>query len=162
MKRPAKPRTIREAYKLSQDATNWYADMAGKPRVDLVGALPPKRTYAARKPSTEPTEAQILKAIMALLKYHPKVAKVWRQNSGTFQMQYGDKTRYVRANTAKGMADIMGILKDGRTLAVEVKSRTGKVHAHQVDFLNTIHHAGGVSFVARSVDDVQHYLNELI
>lgn len=99
---------------------------------------------------------------MALLKRHPKVAKVWRQNSGTFQMKHGNKTRYVRANTARGMSDIMGILKDGRTLAIEVKSRTGKIHAHQQDFLETIAAAGGIAFVARDVEIVQRYLNELI
>lgn len=77
-------------------------------------------------------------------------------------MQYGAKTHYVRANTARGMSDIMGVMKDGRTLAIEVKSRTGKIHAHQQDFLETIARAGGVAFVARDVETVQRYLDELI
>lgn len=113
-----------------------------------------KAPRAVRKPSGQPQERDILKAIMQLLHSHPKVARVWRQNSGTFAKQYGDKTHYIRANTAKGMSDIMGILKDGRTLAIECKSPTGKVHAHQHEFLNSISKAGGVAFVARSVDDV--------
>lgn len=119
----------------------------------------PRRATSPAKPRSEPSEAEILKAIMQLLHKHPKVAKVWRQNSGTFVKQYGDRTHYIRANTAKGMSDIMGILKDGRTLAIEVKSRTGIVAAHQHEFLNSISAAGGVAFVARSVDDVLERLN---
>jgi len=103
---------------------------------------------------TKPQERDVLKAIMELLHKHPKVGKVWRQNSGTFTKQYGSKTHYIRANTAKGMSDIMGILKDGRTLAIEVKSPTGKLQPHQREFLLTIYKAGGLAFVARSVDDV--------
>ena len=159
-RKPAKQRSLREAYQASQDATNFYAAMAGKPPVDLVGALPAKRAYKARGSSGEPTEAQILKAIMQLLKKHPMVAKVWRQNSGTAQYQYGAKTSYVRFNTAKGMSDIMGILKDGRTLCIETKSRTGKVQPHQQAFLDSINAAGGLAFVARSTDDVINKLRE--
>lgn len=113
--------------------------------------LKPVRAY---KRSGNETEAQIQKAIMQVLHRHPKVARVWRQNSGTFKQSYGGKDRYVRANTAQGMSDIMGILKDGRTLAIEVKSATGTVKAHQHEFLNSIATAGGIAFVARSVSDV--------
>jgi hypothetical protein len=112
------------------------------------------RPKVERKASGKPLEKDTLKAIMELLHRHPKVGKVWRQNSGTFKMGYGESQRYVRANTAKGMADIMGILKDGRTLAIEVKSPTGLVKPHQYEFLEAIRNAGGMAFVARSVDDV--------
>ena len=123
--------------------------------------IPAERKPRVTKPRTEPSEAEILKAIMALLKRHPKVAKVWRQNSGTFQLQYGNKTRYVRSNSARGMSDIMGILKTGRTLAIEVKARKGIVHEHQQQFLDDINAGGGLAFVARSVDDVILKLGEL-
>ena len=100
-------------------------------------------------------ERDTLKAIMKLLNKHPKVGRVWRQNSGVAKYTNKDGSRrFVRANTAKGMSDIMGILKDGRTLAIEVKSPIGIVKAHQHEFLNTITKAGGLAFVARSVDDV--------
>ncbi len=130
---------LREAKGMPAHPTNNIAD--AKPR-------------APRKASGEPSEAQILKAIMQLLHKHPKVGRAWRQNSGTFAQQYGEKTHYVRANTAKGMSDIMGILKDGRTLAIEVKSAIGKIMPHQREFLLSIHIAGGVAFIARSVQDV--------
>ena len=114
----------------------------------------PRRATSPAKPRTEASEAQILKAIMALLHRHPKVAKVWRQNSGTFVKQYGDTKHYIRANTAKGMSDIMGVLKNGKALAIEVKSRTGIVAEHQQAFLDSILSAGGLAFVARDVSDV--------
>lgn len=127
-----------------------------KPLQEQVAALRAlcDRPKVERKPSGKPQERDTLKAIMALLHKHPKVGRVWRQNSGTFQKQYGSKTHYIRANTAKGMSDIMGILKDGRTLAIECKSPTGKVQPHQYEFLEAIRNAGGLAFVARSVDDV--------
>ena len=110
---------------------------------------------AVRKPSGQPQERDILKAIMQLLYSHPKVAKAWRVNSGTAKYQSGDKTRYVRMNTAKGMSDIMGILKgSGKILALEVKSNSGIVRTHQEEFLQSIRDGGGIAAVVRSVDDV--------
>jgi hypothetical protein len=53
------------------------------------------------------------------------------------------------------MSDIMGVLKDGRTLAIEVKSATGRMRPGQEEFLATIRHAGGVAGVCRSVEDAQ-------
>ncbi len=158
-KRPETP--IEEARRGNRMMETMYGDMRkakGMPEVNC--AEPVRKVRAERKASTEPSEASILKAIMQLLKVHPKVARVWRQNSmaAEFQDRHG-RTRYVRANTAKGMSDIMGILKDGRTLAVEVKSRTGIVAEHQQAFLDSITQAGGVAFVARSVDDVLERLN---
>jgi hypothetical protein len=98
---------------------------------------------------------------LALLRHHPKVASHWRQNSGTFAERNRDgSTRYIRANTAKGMSDIMGVLRDGRTLAIEVKSRTGRMRPGQEEFLQTIRSAGGVAGVCRSVDDAVRLLGD--
>lgn len=153
MRKPKQPITKRQIAAIHA----FYAPAYGKAAPEVPAARAPR----VAKPRTEPSEAEILKAIMQLLKRHPKVATVWRQNSGTFAMQYGEKTRYVRANTAKGMADIMGVLKDGRTLAIEVKSRIGKIHDHQRAFLLKIHQAGGVAFFARSIEDVIAKLGEI-
>ena len=59
----------------------------------------------------------------------------------------------IRANTQRGMSDIMGALMDGRTLAIEVKSRTGRMRPGQEEFLASIRAAGGVAGVCRSVED---------
>jgi len=145
-RKPAKQITKREIAAIHA----FYAPAYGKQAPEI----PASRAPRVAKPRTEPSEAEILKAIMALLKRHPKVAKVWRVNSGVAQYQYVAKTSYVRFNTAKGMSDIMGLLKTGRTLAVEVKARKGIVHEHQQKFLDDINAGGGLAFVARSVDDV--------
>jgi hypothetical protein len=147
--------TLREKMLRNQATMDRYAAISGKPRV-LLDIPPEPAKRGPRKPSGQPTEAQILKAVMALLKRHPKVAQCWRQNSGTFQERNRDgSVRYISANTAKGMSDIMGVLKDGRTLAIEVKSSTGRMRPGQEEFLATIRQAGGVAGVCRSVEDAQ-------
>jgi hypothetical protein len=152
--------TLREKMLRNQATMDRYAAISGKPRV-LLDIPPEPAKRGPRKPSGQPTEAQILKAVMALLKRHPKVAQCWRQNSGTFQERNRDgSVRYIRANTAKGMSDIMGILKDGRTLAIEVKSATGRMRPGQEEFLATIRQAGGVAGVCRSVEEAQALLEE--
>ena len=152
--------TLRETIAKNQASMDLYAAMNNKPRV-LLDIPPEPAKRGPRKPSGQPTEAQILKAVMALLKRHPKVAQCWRQNSGTFQERNRDgSVRYIRANTAKGMSDIMGVLKDGRTLAIEVKSATGRMRPGQEEFLATIRQAGGVAGVCRSVEDAQALLEE--
>lgn len=153
-KRPETPQE--EARRGNRMVEMLYGDVRREKGMPVPVSLvePVRKQRAARQPSGDASEASILKAIMQLLHRHPKVAKAWRQNSGTFTKQYGNKTHYIRANTAKGMSDIMGILKDGRTLAIECKSAKGAVKAHQHEFLNSISEAGGIAFVARSVDDV--------
>ena len=153
-------KTLREVMTDHQRTEDTLAALWGKPRREL--PIPPEpKKRAPAKPSGEPSEAEILKAIMQLLKRHPRVAQAWRQNSGTFQERNRDgSTRYIRANTAKGMSDIMGVLKDGRTLAIEVKSRTGRMRPGQEEFLQTIRSAGGVAGVCRSVDDAVKLLGD--
>ena len=153
-------KTLREVMTDHQRTEDTLAALRGKPRRELpIPAEPKKRAPA--KPSGEPSEAEILRAILALLRTHPKVASHWRINSGTFQERNRDgSTRYIRANTAKGMSDIMGILKDGRTLAIEVKSRIGRMRPGQEEFLQTIRSAGGVAGVCRSVEDAQRLLGD--
>ena len=148
-------RTLREQMLRNQQTEALYAALSGRPAREL--PIPPEPVKRGpRKPSTEPSESEILRAIMALLKRHPRVAQCWRQNSGTFQERNRDgTTRYIRANSQRGMSDIMGVLKDGRTLAIEVKSRTGKMRPGQEEFLQTILQAGGVAGVCRSVEDAE-------
>jgi hypothetical protein len=153
-------RTLRETIQANQKSMDLYAAMSGKPRVEF--DIPPEpKKRAPAKPSGEPSESDILRAIMQLLRHHPRVAQCWRQNSGTFAERNRDgSTRYIRANTQKGMSDIMGVLRDGRTLAIEVKSRTGRMRPGQEEFLATIRQAGGVAGVCRSVEDAARLLGD--
>lgn len=97
-------------------------------------------------------EAEITKAIRFILDligiYH------WKQWQGPM-------------STPKGVADILGITKVkvadlvaqgteevGIFTAIEVKTKTGKLSAHQEKFLNEVKANGGITLVARSADDV--------
>jgi len=73
---------------------------------------------------------------------------------------FGAYSRFRKANSKhiiNGVADILGIYK-GRFLAIEVKTKTGKTSTEQDQFLENIRIQGGISFVARSLEEVKEYL----
>ena len=49
---------------------------------------------------------------------------------------------------------MLGQLRDGRLLGVEVKAKTGRLRPEQAVFLERIRGAGGVAFVSRDLRDV--------
>lgn len=63
--------------------------------------------------------------------------------------------RRLSRHRISGVSDILGILKNGTFLAIEVKTETGKLSEKQFEFINTINETGGVAFVARSTMDVE-------
>lgn len=77
--------------------------------------------------------------------YDPK-KKVFRMNKNVHRI--------------KGVSDILGIMKDGRFLAIEVKTAKPKTYptVEQKFFIQTVLHFGGLAFVARSIDDVKEHL----
>lgn len=101
----------------------------------------------------EPSEAAVLDAIKRALKIHPKVAWYERMNSGAHVAGEGKDRRFVRYGF-KGCPDIIGQLRDGRGLYIEVKKPSGRVSEDQDAFLERAAKHGGVAFVARSVSDV--------
>jgi hypothetical protein len=54
---------------------------------------------------------------------------------------------------AKGVSDILGCYQ-GRMLAIEVKTDRGRLSDDQQRFIDNVNAAGGLAFVARSIDDV--------
>lgn len=54
----------------------------------------------------------------------------------------------------KGVSDILGIY-NGKFLAIEVKSDTGRLSLEQQSFQRDIITCGGIAFVARSIEDVK-------
>ena len=52
-----------------------------------------------------------------------------------------------------GVPDIIGCFK-GRLIGIEIKSEKGVVSEYQKEFIENINRAGGLAFVARSIDDV--------
>lgn len=117
---------------------------------DLFGLeLPAKRSYS--KP-----EAAALAEVLKALRAHPAVAWCERQNSGAAKVG----NRFIRFGWP-GCPDVLGQMKDGRLLGVEVKSRTGRPSPEQSVFLERIRAAGGVAFVARDCRDVNRELERM-
>jgi hypothetical protein len=151
--RPKRGRqTLRETLIKNQAANNFYATMMDKPLSPQVIKIPdaPKPRAKSTEPRADLLEKDIQKQILMLLRKHPKIKWVARFNSGTFM----DGDRYITSNSQRGMSDILGMLNGGRLLAIECKSRTGRIQPHQQEFLDLINAGGGLAFVARSVDDV--------
>ena len=117
---------------------------------DLFGmvASPAKRT------NDRPESAALLEVLKAL-KAHPAVVWCERMNSGAARVG----GRFIRFGFT-GCPDVLGQLRDGRLLGVEVKSPTGKLMPEQSVFLERIRAAGGVAFVARDLRDVMRELNQ--
>ena len=100
------------------------------------------------------TEKQIENAILSYLATIPTI-KVWKnQTVGIF-----DPVKKVYRKTSKhslkGVADIIGHqIGSGRSIYIEVKSKTGRLSKEQKTFLTEAKEAGCIAFVARSLDDV--------
>lgn len=52
-----------------------------------------------------------------------------------------------------GSSDLIGITPDGRFLAVEVKTATGRVSKEQQTFIDAVRRSGGIAGIARSIED---------
>jgi hypothetical protein len=98
-------------------------------------------------------ESVVLRAVLAVLQAHPRVAFVWRAN--TISQKIG--LRYIKAGFV-GQPDVLGMLKDGQFLACEVKRPGGKLTDEQAAFLELVNRRGGLGFMATSVDDVMRAL----
>ena len=88
--------------------------------IDLFGLeQQPKRIH-------DKPEAAALLEVLKALNTHPAVAWCERMNSGAARMG----ARFVRFGF-KGCPDVLGQLKDGRLLGVEVKAKAGRLRPEQ-------------------------------
>ena len=101
------------------------------------------------------SESKIQREILKYLETAPSVAYFFRHNVGAFKL----KGRYVRFGVP-GQSDILGILKGGRFLAIEVKRPKKNRTPAQVEFQETVNNAGGLAFVARNIEDVMFEIEE--
>jgi len=88
---------------------------------------------------------------------------VWRNNTG--QAWQGTRihnaggtvtlanARPITFGLCVGSSDLIGIAPDGRIIALEVKTKTGRVTPEQQQFIEHIKLMGGIAGVVRSVDD---------
>ena len=104
---------------------------------------------APTKRSNDRPEAAALLEVLKALRAHPAVSWCERMNSGAARVG----GRFIRFGFT-GCPDVLGQLKDGRLLGVEVKAPTGKLRPEQAVFLERINGAGGLGFMARDCRDV--------
>jgi VRR-NUC domain len=105
----------------------------------------------------EPRESAVLASVLQALRFYPKVGWAYRFNTGSYRVGEGDAERYI-AFGFTGCPDIMGQMKDGRFLAIEVKRPSGRVRKEQAAFLETVRSHGGIGFICRAVDELREYL----
>ena len=117
---------------------------AEQPVLDLLGMpiAPGKRTHGM------PEAAALVEVLMAL-RSHSAVAWVERMNSGAARIG----NRFVKFGFT-GCPDVLGQLRDGRLLGVEVKASKGRLRPDQTIVLERINTAGGLAFVAKNCNDV--------
>lgn len=101
-------------------------------------------------------EAAVQRAVLEYLQYHPAVASCWRNNAGKVKTESGGLVQL----SPPGTSDIIGFMKDGRFLAVEVKAGKNQPTQLQQDFIDSVNEAGGIGFVAWSVDDCEAVLDK--
>jgi hypothetical protein len=96
------------------------------------------------------TEAELQAEILLAVGSRPD-CRIWRNNTGVGRSLSGD--RVIRFGLV-GSADLLGILRGGRFLAVEVKTAKGRQSEAQRNFQRMIESMGGVYVLARDVQTV--------
>lgn len=150
-------KTLREQREDNFKAEQLWATSFGKPLREGITPIKPKRERgpAQIKADAGAKEAEVLSAVLALLRIHPKVGWVRRMNVGASENANG---QYV-AFGFKGCSDIIGQMKDGKFLAIECKREKGGIASEaQLKFINTVRTYGGVAGIVRSVDEAQKIL----
>ena len=92
-------------------------------------------------------ESDIQSAIICALAEHPLVAWVYVTSAGSVRVRGG----YVKVGI-KGMPEIMGQMRSGKLLGIEVKKPKEKPKPEQFEFLHMIAKNGGISGWCSSVE----------
>ena len=111
-------------------------------------------TFRLKRP--EPSEAQILAAVLRVLECHPKVSWARRMNSGAGRIVRGSgkASQFMRFGFP-GCPDIIGQLRgSGTILLIECKRPSGRVSADQSAFLSRAKGDGAMAAVIRSTDEL--------
>ncbi|EDM66166.1 hypothetical protein PE36_00175 [Moritella sp. PE36] len=100
-------------------------------------------------------ETRIQADIINFLIRDDRIAWVHRCNTGKSLVN----GRMVEFGLGRGTADIIGMTCNGKFLAIEVKTPTGRISDHQRMWLKRVAMHGGLAAVVRSIDDVKASLN---
>ena len=96
------------------------------------------------------TEAELQAEILLAVGSRPD-CRIWRNNTGVGRTLSGQ--RVIRFGLV-GSADLLGILRGGRFLAVEVKTAKGRQSEAQRNFQRMVEAMGGIYVLARDVQTV--------
>jgi hypothetical protein len=102
------------------------------------------------------TEAELQAEILLAVGSRPD-CRIWRNNTGVGRSLSGD--RVIRFGLV-GSADLLGILRGGRFLAVEVKTKRGRQNEAQRNFQRMIESMGGIYVLARDVQTVVDFIDD--
>ena len=152
--------TLREKMLRNQATMDRYAAISGKPRV-LLDIPPEPVKRGPRKPSGQPTEADVMREVHDFLRVHPRVSWFMRLNSGA--VQDGDRYTFFyrlylrgKPGRTKGASDYLGQLIDGRIFLLECKRpgvKRGTDEQHEL--IDACLAANGIAGIVQSVEDAQ-------
>ncbi len=80
-----------------------------------------------------------------------KKVRLWRNNTG---MIGG-----VRFGLAIGSADLIGVMKGGTFVSIEVKTTKGRETPEQEIWRETVQSFGGIAFTCRSLEEAVQWIN---
>lgn len=136
--------------------TDFIATQHVQPALFDAPAQPKRKANGKTRHRRDPLERDIQRVILEALRLHPNVARIERTNTGAgrFVGKDGKAGRFVRFGF-QGQADLTGVAKDGRVIAIEVKRpRTRKdVSPEQRAYLDQVREAGGYAGVATCVEE---------
>ena len=114
--------------------------------------VPPPKAHRIRRTVDDkpalPLEKHVLAAVLDALRCDPRVALVWRMQSGVFQ----DGDRFIRVGS-RGLPDIVFLLVGGRMGACEVKRPGKRPDERQLEVLETLRRNGACAGWATSVEE---------
>jgi hypothetical protein len=130
--------SLAETKRRNQEALDFLRALSTRedaPRLDLQAKA--KRVV---QPRPKTLERDVLKAVLFYLRRHRKVAWVGRINSGAARNENG---QFLRFHTIPGCSDIIGQMRSGHFLAIEVKRPGEKPTPEQMIFLDMVlQHSG--------------------
>ena len=103
-------------------------------------------------------ESEIQKKIVNMLRNHPLVAWCYVTSAGYVKGLNGGTMFKIGV---VGMADIMGQLKTGQLLAVEVKVPGKTPSKEQLEFIDTVNKNNGVAFWVDNVEEAKELMKGL-
>ena len=103
------------------------------------------------------SESELQRTIIALLKYYHSVYVIRNNSFSGKIIRPNGSTGYVQ-NSKKGSPDLI-LCKNGLWIGIELKTEDGKQSPDQREAEKCIREAGGLYFIVRDVDEMEHVLN---